>query len=153
MSTYYVTGMMSSTGDSLVDIWDKVPILDFNVFGVGNGLRGNTGECRGVMHGISVVPVTADGSLAQDDGSGCREAEIDSRVISRTWWLTESPSSESKSRLTHLQGYRSLNFLSCRLQVIIPTPSLTNCGKFLKRSEYQTSWPASQEICRQVKKQ
>lgn len=36
------------------------------------------------MHGISVVPVTADGSLAQDDGSGCREAEIDSRVISRT---------------------------------------------------------------------
>ena len=27
----------------------------------------------------------------------------------------------------------------------------TNCGKFLKRWEYQTSWPASWEICMQVK--
>ena len=30
---------------------------------------------------------------------------------------------------------------------------ITNCGKFLKRWEYQTTWPASWEICRQVKKQ
>ena len=29
----------------------------------------------------------------------------------------------------------------------------TNCGKFLKRWKYQTTWPASQEICMQVKKQ
>ena len=29
----------------------------------------------------------------------------------------------------------------------------TNCGKFLKRWEYQTTLPASQEICIQVKKQ
>ena len=29
----------------------------------------------------------------------------------------------------------------------------TNCGKFLKRWEYQTIWPASTEICMQVKKQ
>ena len=28
-----------------------------------------------------------------------------------------------------------------------------NCGKFLKRWEYQTTWPASWEICMQVKKQ
>ena len=28
-----------------------------------------------------------------------------------------------------------------------------NCGKFLKRWEYQTTWPASWEICIQVKKQ
>ena len=27
------------------------------------------------------------------------------------------------------------------------------CGKFLKRWEYQTTWPASWEICMQVKKQ
>ena len=30
---------------------------------------------------------------------------------------------------------------------------LRNCGKFLKRWEYQTTWPASWEICMQVKKQ
>ena len=29
----------------------------------------------------------------------------------------------------------------------------TNCGKFLKRWEYQTTWPASWENCMQVKKQ
>ena len=29
----------------------------------------------------------------------------------------------------------------------------TNCGKFFKRWEYQTTWPASSEICFQVRKQ
>ena len=29
----------------------------------------------------------------------------------------------------------------------------TNCEKFLNRWEYQTTWPASWEICMQVKKQ
>ena len=29
----------------------------------------------------------------------------------------------------------------------------TNCGKFFKRWECQTTWPASWEICMQVKKQ
>ena len=29
----------------------------------------------------------------------------------------------------------------------------TKCGKFFKRWEYQTTWPASQEICMEVKKQ
>ena len=29
----------------------------------------------------------------------------------------------------------------------------TNCRKFFKRWEYQTTWPASWEICMQVKKQ
>ena len=29
----------------------------------------------------------------------------------------------------------------------------TNCGTFLKIWEYQTTWPASWEICMQVKKQ
>ena len=28
-----------------------------------------------------------------------------------------------------------------------------NCGKFLKKWEYQTTWPASWDICMQVKKQ
>ena len=29
----------------------------------------------------------------------------------------------------------------------------TNCGKFWKKWEYQTTWPASWEICMQVRKQ
>ena len=39
----------------------------------------------------------------------------------------------------------------------IPKPltvwTTTNCGKFFKRWEYQTTWPASWEICKQVRKQ
>lgn len=30
---------------------------------------------------------------------------------------------------------------------------IRNCGKFWKRWEYQTTWPASWEICMQVRKQ
>ena len=30
---------------------------------------------------------------------------------------------------------------------------MRNCGKFWKRWEYQTTWPASWEICMQVRKQ
>ena len=30
---------------------------------------------------------------------------------------------------------------------------MTNCGKFLKRCEYQTTLPALQEICMQIKRQ
>ena len=41
--------------------------------------------------------------------------------------------------------------------LIMPKPLTvwitTNSGKFLKRWEYQTTWPASWEICMQVSKQ
>ena len=33
------------------------------------------------------------------------------------------------------------------------TVNTTNCGKFFKKWEYQTTWPASWEICMQIKKQ
>ena len=35
----------------------------------------------------------------------------------------------------------------------LPVWITTNCGKFWKRREYQITWPASWEICMQVKKQ
>ena len=41
--------------------------------------------------------------------------------------------------------------------LIMPKPLTVwitmNCGKFWKRGEYQTTWPASWEICMQVRKQ
>ena len=45
------------------------------------------------------------------------------------------------------------------ISALLPTPKpLTvwitiNCGKFLERWEYQTTWPASWEICMQVSQQ
>ena len=35
----------------------------------------------------------------------------------------------------------------------LPVWIMTNCGKFFRRWEYQTTWPASWEICIQVKKE
>ena len=47
------------------------------------------------------------------------------------------------------------NIISALL--IMPKPLTVwitmNCGKFWKRGEYQTTWPASWEICMQVRKQ
>ena len=39
------------------------------------------------------------------------------------------------------------------MQKLLTVRIPTTCGKFFKRWEYQTTWPASWEICMQVKKQ
>ena len=56
-----------------------------------------------------------------------------------------------------MEKARSFRKTSISALLIMPKP-LTfwitrNCGKFWKRWEYQTTWPASWEICMQVRKQ
>ena len=41
-------------------------------------------------------------------------------------------------------------FIDCAKAIVWIT---INCGKFWKRWEYQTTWPASWETCMQIKKQ
>ena len=41
----------------------------------------------------------------------------------------------------------------CFIDLTLTVWLTVNCGKFLKRWEYQNTWPASWEICMQVKKQ
>ena len=52
---------------------------------------------------------------------------------------------------------KSLRKTSIFTLLTMPNPLIvwitTTCRKFLKRWEYQTTWPASWEICMQVKKQ
>ena len=57
--------------------------------------------------------------------------------------------------LDHRKGKRvpEKNFTSASLTTKIFVRNTTNCGKFLKRWECQTTWPISWEICMQVKKQ
>ena len=55
------------------------------------------------------------------------------------------PTSTGSSKKQESSGKTSTSAL-----LTMPT---TNCGKFLKRWEYQTTWPASWEMCMQVKKQ
>ena len=68
---------------------------------------------------------------------------------------------ESETKLPILVGsskkQESSRKTSTSALLTMPKPSTvwitTNCGKFWKRWEYQTTWPASWEICMQVKKQ
>ena len=55
----------------------------------------------------------------------------------------------------HRQESSRKTFISALLNIPKPLTLwiITNSGKFLKRWEYQTTWPASWEICMQVKKQ
>ena len=63
--------------------------------------------------------------------------------IANICWIIERESSRKKSSISAL--------------LTMPKPLTvwitTNYGKFLKRWEYQTTWPASWEICMQDKKQ
>ena len=65
-----------------------------------------------------------------------------------------------RSNCQHLMEHRKSkrvpeNIYFCLLTTPKPLPVwiTTNCGKFFKRWEYQTTWPASWEVCMQVKKQ
>ena len=48
---------------------------------------------------------------------------------------------------------KTYSFASLTMLKLLTLWITTNCGKFLKRWEYQTIWPASWETCMEVKKQ
>ena len=70
---------------------------------------------------------------------------------------TEEPEIKLPTSVGSLKKQESSRKTSTSALLTMPKPLTvwitTNCGKFLKRWEYQTTWPASWEICMQVKKQ
>ena len=77
-----------------------------------------------------------------DVQAGFRKGRGTRDQIVNNCWITEKQESSRKASISAL--------------LIIPkllTVWITiNCGKFWKRWEYQTTWPASWEICMQVQK-
>ena len=66
------------------------------------------------------------------------------------WLYRASPSSATKKNIyfcfiDHVKAFDCVDHNKLWIT--------TNCGKFLKRWEYQTIWPAFWEVCMQVKKQ
>ena len=59
----------------------------------------------------------------------------------------------SAGSLKKQEGSRKTTFALLTTPKPLTVWITTNCGKFLKRWEYQTTWPASWEICMQIKKQ
>ena len=78
-----------------------------------------------------------------DVQAGFRKGKETRDQIANILWITEKARELQK------------NIYFCLLTM--PTPLTVwitiNCGKFWKRWEYQTNWPASWETCMQVKKQ
>ena len=70
---------------------------------------------------------------------------------------TEEPEIKLPTFAGSLKKQESYRKTSISTLLTMPKPLTVwitiNCGKFLKRWEYKTTWPASWEICMQVKKQ
>ena len=70
---------------------------------------------------------------------------------------SEEPEIKLPTSVGSSKKQESSRKISIFVLLIIPKPLTVwitiNCGKFWKRWEYQTTWPASWEICMQVKKQ
>ena len=63
--------------------------------------------------------------------------------------LEKAEEAEIKAR----EFQENINFASVTTLKPLTAWITINCGKFWKRWEYQATWPASWEICMQVKKQ
>ena len=78
-----------------------------------------------------------------DVQAGLRRSRATRDQISNIPWIIKKQESSRKTSTSTL--------------LTMPKPLTvwitTSCGKFLKRQKYQTTWPASWEICMQVKKQ
>ena len=63
----------------------------------------------------------------------------------------------SRQRESKHKGCEGGMWVTCFRNSTMPKPLTvwitTDCGKFFKRWEYQTTWPASWETCMQVRKQ
>ena len=75
--------------------------------------------------------------------TGFREGRGTRNQIANIRWIIEKWESSSKTSTSAL----------LTVPKSLPVWITTNCGIFFKRWEYQTTWPASWEMCMQVKKQ
>ena len=88
--------------------------------------------------------------------SGQREAES-TRIRAGLWWKGRGTSDQIANIHWIMDKAREFQKKSISALLTMPRPLTVwitiNCGKFWKRWEYQTTWPASWETYMQVRKQ
>ena len=117
--------------------------------------KGNAKECSGyctialISHSSKVMLNILQARLQQyvsleppDIQAGFRKGRGTRDQNTNIRWIIEKESSRKTSISALLTMPKPLTVWITR-----------NCGKFWKRWEYQTAWPASWEICMQVRKQ
>ena len=118
--------------------------------------KGNDNECSNyckislISHASKIILKILQVSLQQylncelpDVQAGFRKGRGTRDQIANTCWIIEKAREFQKKSI----------FVLLTMPKPLAVWITTNCGKFFKRWEYQTTWPASQEICMQVKKQ
>ena len=118
--------------------------------------KGNAKECSDyrtialISHASKVMLKLLQARLQQyvngelpDVQAGFRKGRGTRDQIANIHWIIE------KARCSRKTSISALLTMPKPLTVWITV----NCGKFFKRWEYQTTWPASWEICIQVRKQ
>ena len=117
--------------------------------------KGNAKECSNyhtialISHAGKVMLKILQARLQQyvncelpDVQAGFRKGRGTRDQVGNILWIMEKQESSIKTSISAL--------------LTMPKPLtvwITNCGKFWKRSAYQTTWSASWEICMQVRKQ
>ena len=117
--------------------------------------KGNAKECSNyrtialISHASKVVPQILQAKLQQyvncelpDVQAGFREGRGTWDQITNICWIIEKPSPTKKVYFCFIDHAKVFDMWIT-----------TNCGKFFKRQEYQTTLAASWETCMQVKKQ
>ena len=118
--------------------------------------KGNTKECSNyrtialISHASKVMLKILQARLQQyvnhellDVQAGFRKGRGTRDQIAHIHWIIEKQESSRKTSISAL--------------LTMPKPLTVwitlNCGKFWKRWEFQTTWPASWETCMQIRKQ
>ena len=71
----------------------------------------------------------------------------------RSSWILKRQRNQRSNCQHPLDYQKSKSSRKVSTSALLTVWITTNCRKFLKRWEYQTTWPASWEICMQIKKQ
>ena len=117
--------------------------------------KGNAKECSNyctivlISHTSKVMLKILQARLQQyvncefpDVQAGFRKGRGTTDQIANICWIIEKAKEFQKTSISALTTPKPLTVWIT-----------TNCGKFLKRREFQTIWPTSWEICMQVRKQ
>ena len=117
--------------------------------------NGNAKECSNYLtialtsHASKVILKSLQARLQQYMNQECPDVQAGFRKgrgtrdrIANICWIIEKESSRKTASSALLTMPRPLTVWI-----------MTNCGQFFKRQEYQTTWPASWETCKQVRKQ
>ena len=111
------------------------------------GLSRNISEKQRKLKSLSflwyTISINSMNCEFQDIQVGFRKGRGIRDQIANIHWIIKKPESSRKTLIS------ALLTMPKTLTVWITT----NCGKFLKRSAYQTTWPAFWETCMQVRKQ